>query len=542
MCAREVETTDVETSDVETSRVKQDAGRPPAGAEIQDVLFDLAVEPGIVHPTMPWYTEEIKIPAASDKRKSISIVALRLTVDCLTYICAVRFAYWLRFESAFIARYIHPENVLKFNQVLVSMLIALPILIFFLKVCGMYETRVRIRTLDKVPKIVWAVNGFFITLMVVMFILNFSSGYRGFVIFFWATCILFVFLGRIILQVGYSVMGRADVAERNTLLVGAGQVGTALALKLARHPEFGLRPIGFIDDNPLIEMFNEPEIRDLQVLGGLGDICRVINANDVEKVIVGFSNDSHEPMLELISLCNNAGVEVSVLPRLFEVITDEVEVKEIGGISMVPVRTKNISGIRNALKTLEDYTIVLLGLAVSWPVLLAIAIAIKIDSPGPAFYKQTRVGKDGRPFRFIKFRSMVNGADEIRDQLESGRGDDLLWKIDDDPRITRVGKWIRKFSLDETPQVFNVLKGQMSIVGPRPGLPEEVDEYKGWHRLRLKSKPGITGLWQVNGRSDLPFDEMVKFDLYYIECWSLWLDIKTILRTVNAVLHGKGAY
>jgi lipopolysaccharide/colanic/teichoic acid biosynthesis glycosyltransferase len=137
---------------------------------------------------------------------------------------------------------------------------------------------------------------------------------------------------------------------------------------------------------------------------------------------------------------------------------------------------------------------------------------------------------------------MVNGADQMRDELENGRGDDLLWKVNDDPRVTRVGKWIRKFSLDEAPQVFNVLKGDMSIVGPRPGLPEEVERYKGWHRLRLNIKPGITGLWQVNGRSDIPFDEMVKYDLYYIECWSLWLDLKTILRTALAVLHGKGAY
>jgi exopolysaccharide biosynthesis polyprenyl glycosylphosphotransferase len=537
MCAKEVETTEVETS-----RVDHEAAIPPAGAEIQDVLFDLIVEPGIAHPAMPWYTEEIETPAASDKRKNLSILALRLTVDCLTYLCAVRIAYWLRFESAFMVRSFPPENVLKFDQVFYFMLMALPVLIFFMKVYGLYVTRVRVRTLDKVPKIAGAVTGVVITLLVMMFLLNSSSGFRGYIIIFWACCILLIFLGRTILQVGYSVMGRVDVAERNTLLVGAGQVGKALALKLARHPEFGLRPVGFIDDHPLIERFNEPEIRDLQVLGGLADICGVINTNHVEKVIVGFSKDSHESMLELISVCNNAGVEVSVLPRLFEVITEEVEVREIGGISMVPVRTKNISGVQNALKTMEDYTLCLIGLAIFWPVLLAIAIAIKLDSRGPVFYKQTRIGRDGRPFQFIKFRSMVDGADAMRDQLENGRGDDLLWKIDDDPRITRVGKWIRKFSLDETPQVFNVLKGEMSLVGPRPGLPEEVDKYKGWHRLRLKSRPGITGLWQVNGRSDLPFDEMVKFDLYYIECWSLWLDIKTILRTVNAVLHGKGAY
>jgi len=367
MCAREVETTEVETS-----KISHEAAIPPTGAEIQDVLFDLIVEPGISRPAMPWYTEEIETPAASDKRKNLSILVLRLTVDCLTYLFAVRFAYWLRFESAFMIRSFPPESALKFNQVFSGMLLALPVLIFFLQVYGMYVTRVRIRTLDKVPKIAGAVTGFVITLLVIMFLLNSSSGFRGYIIIFWACCILLIFLGRMLLQVGYSVMGRADVVERNTLLVGSGQVGKALALKLARHPECGLRPVGFIDDNPLIERFNEPEIRNLQVLGGLADICRVIDANNVEKVIVGFSNDSHESMLELISVCNNAGVEVSVLPRLFEVITDEVEVREIGGISMVPVRTKNISGVQNALKTVEDYTLCLIGLAIFWPVCLAI--------------------------------------------------------------------------------------------------------------------------------------------------------------------------
>ncbi len=506
--------------------------------DIQDVLFELAAEPTV----LPRYSEELVAPVLRDKTKQFTIVLLRMSVDAITYLCAARFAYWLRFEYAFVVRHFPPENALAFNNVLLTLLIGMPVLLFFLNVYGMYETRLRVRTLDKLPKIIAAANGFVITLLIAMFLMNASSSYRGYIIIFWFTCILFLFFGRTLLQVGYSVNGSADVVERNTLLVGAGQVGKALALKLAQHPEFGLRPVGFIDDNPLIERFGEPETMDLRVLGGLGDISRIITENNVEKVIVGFSQDSHEPILELIALCNNAGVECSVIPRLFEVITDDVSVREIGGISMVPVSKKNIAGIRKAVKAVEDYTISLVGMAIFWPLLLAIAIAIKLDTPGPVFYKQTRIGKNDKPFKFIKFRSMVSGAHQIRDGLENGRGDDLLFKISDDPRITRVGKWIRKFSLDEVPQIFNVLMGQMSVVGPRPGLPEEVEKYKGCQRLRLNAKPGITGLWQVNGRSDLPFDEMVKYDLYYIERWCLWLDVKTILRTVAVVLNGKGAY
>lgn len=526
-------------------KVEQDTGSEhdkASGTDMQDVLFNLVVEPTVLRAQRPMYSEERATPIPRNKKKHFTILLLRVTFDAMAYICAARLAYWLRFENAFITTRFPPENALAFNDVLLGLVIGMPLLFFFLQVCGLYETRVRVRTLDRLPRIIAAVNGFVITLLVAMFLLNASSSYRGYVIFFWFSCIIVLFLGRVLLETGYSVIGRADIVERNTLLVGSGLVGKALALKLAQHPEFGLRPIGFIDDHPLIERFHEPEIKDLRILGGLGDISKVISERNVEKVIVGFSKDSHESMLELITLCNNAGVECSVLPRLFEVITDEVLVREVGGISMVPVSKKSIVGMRNAVKTIEDYVITLVGLAVFWPMLLAITIAIKVDTPGPVFFKQIRVGRHGKEFQLIKFRSMVTGADEIRDELVNGRGDDLLFKIADDPRITRVGKWIRKFSLDEVPQIFNVLKGQMSIVGPRPGLPEEIENYKGWQRLRLNAKPGITGLWQVNGRSNLPFDEMVKYDLYYIERWSLWLDIKTVLRTVIAILHGKGAY
>lgn len=520
-------------------QLRQDARSREVG--VQEVLFDVMVEPAL-EARAPWWAEHRARAVANDSRKLLVVIALRALVDVVAFFCAARFAFWLRFENSFLANRFPPDNSLPLNEVLGALLISLPVLLFFLKACGMYETRIRIRTLDKLPKIITAVNSFVITLLISMFLLNASSGYRGYIVIFWFSCVLFILAARLLLQIGYSVTGATEVIERNTLLVGAGQVGKALALKLSRHPEFGLRPVGFIDDHPLIERFSEPEIKHLHVLGGLRDTAGIIRDRKVEKVIVGFSRDSHESMLELVTLCNNLGVEVSVLPRLFEVISDEVLVHEIGGISMVPVNKKRMATARKLTKSVEDYALCLAGLLLCWPVLLAIAAAIKLDSPGPVLYRQTRIGKNGRPFQFFKFRSMVDGADRMRDELENGRGEDLLFKITDDPRITRVGRWIRKFSLDEVPQVFNVLRGQMSVVGPRPGLPEEVERYKGWHRLRLNAKPGITGLWQVNGRSDLPFDEMVKYDLYYIECSSLWLDAKTIIRTVAAVLRGKGAY
>jgi exopolysaccharide biosynthesis polyprenyl glycosylphosphotransferase len=190
-----------------------------------------------------------------------------------------------------------------------------------------------------------------------------------------------------------------------------------------------------------------------------------------------------------------------------------------------------------------DILIASMVLVLAAPLMLLIALAIKLDSPGPVLFRQTRIGKGGKPFTLYKFRSMYDGAERLQESLQraTGRGP-LLFKLRQDPRVTRVGRFLRRTSLDELPQFFNVLKGEMSVVGPRPPVPEEVAEYQDWHLQRLLVTPGLTGLWQVNGRSDLTFDEMVRLDLYYVENWSPWLDLKVILRTVPVVLTGRGAY
>jgi exopolysaccharide biosynthesis polyprenyl glycosylphosphotransferase len=359
-------------------------------------------------------------------------------------------------------------------------------------------------------------------------------------------CILFLFTGRLVLQILLSIAGINDVVMRNTLIIGSGKVGKEVARKLIRHDSFGLHPIGMIDDDPLYTEFQEPELEGLRVLGGLDDMTRIIGDFDVEKVVIAFTNATSEKLLDVASKCNKAGVECSIIPRLFEVITDEITVNEIGGIPLIRLRQKKIEGYRGLLKAAEDYVLGTILLLIIWPVLLVTALAIKLDSPGPVFFKQKRPGRNGKCFNCLKFRSMVDGADKMQAELVNGDGKPdenwLIWKDPEDPRITRVGKWIRKFSIDELPQIFNVLSGKMSLVGPRPSLKEEFSCYKEWHFQRLNVKPGITGLWQVSGRSDLPFDEMIKLDLYYIETWSLWTDFKIIMRTFSAIVSSNGAY
>jgi len=475
--------------------------------------------------------------------KSAQLVVLRMLFDTAAFLGAARFTYYVRFENSYVLQHFPPARTPNFSTLLIPLLIGLPLLLLFLRISGMYQTHMRVRVLDRFPRIIAAVNAFVVSFLVVMFLVNQNDPSRGYIIILWFCAIVFLFFGRLLLQAAFAVASIDDVVQLKTLIVGSGKVGKSLALKLKQHPEFGLNPVGFVDNDPLYEKFTEPDIKDLKVLGGTDDFLQIVKDQDIGKVIIGFSKDSHEQLLDLVSKCNEAGVDCSILPRLFEIITDEIIIREVGGISLVPIKKKRIAGFDHVLKNAEDYTLVILGLLFVWPVLLATAIAIKLDTRGPVFFKQERVGKDGKHFNFVKFRSMVANAEDIRDGLENEKEEgDLLWKIVDDPRITRVGKWIRKFSIDELPQIFNVIAGQMSLVGPRPGLPDEVDRYKGWHRLRLNVKPGITGLWQVNGRSDIPFDEMVKYDLYYIERWSIWLDVKTMLRTFAAVLSRKGAY
>ena len=476
----------------------------------------------------------------------VARVASRLLVDALALFGAMWLAYWLRFENAYVLRAFPPENTAAFSGIALALAVTSPILFFALKICGMYDTRKRVRILDRIPKIVGAVNVYLVVLLIMSFLLDSSVSTRGYLVFFWVFSIIFLFAGRFLLQFTLSLSGISDVVMRNTLIVGSGKVGKEVARKLVRHDAFGLRPVGFIDDDPLYTEYSEPELEDLRVLGGLNDISRIVGDFDVEKVVIAFTGATSEQLLDLASRCNKTGVECSIVPRLFEVITDEIVVNEIGGIPLIQLRDKKIDGYRKLLKSAEDYVLGAIALLLTWPIILVAAIAIKLDSPGPVLFRHKRVGKNGKCFSCLKFRSMVEGACKTQEDMVNGDTDAehgwLCWKVQGDPRITRVGKWIRKFSIDELPQIFNVLSGKMSLVGPRPHIKEEVQQYKDWHKQRLNVKPGITGLWQVSGRSDLPFDEMIKLDLYYIETWSVWTDFKIILRTFSAIFSSNGAY
>jgi exopolysaccharide biosynthesis polyprenyl glycosylphosphotransferase len=259
--------------------------------------------------------------------------------------------------------------------------------------------------------------------------------------------------------------------------------------------------------------------------------------------VIALPSAEHPRIMEIVGLCERSGVDFRLVPDTFDLTLGTLEIDHLAGIPLIGRREWALKGINLALKRVIDIAVSGVALLLLAPAVLLAAIAVRLDSPGPVFYAQERVGARGRIVRIHKLRSMYVDADErlagLKDRNEAGGP---IFKMRDDPRRTRVGRYIRKFSLDEALQLWNVLVGDFSLVGPRAPIPSEVEQYDEWHMRRLEVTPGLTGLWQVSGRSDLAFDEMVMLDLYYIENWSIALDLKIILQTFPAVLSGRGAY
>ncbi|HVD42988.1 MAG TPA: sugar transferase [Gaiellaceae bacterium] len=336
---------------------------------------------------------------------------------------------------------------------------------------------------------------------------------------------------------------RTQTYVQNTVVVGAGSVGRVVARKLLGHREYGINLVGFVDSDPVT---GDDPIAGLPVLGGADVLPDLIRDLSIERVVIAFSREPHEETLRVLRALKDFDVQVDIVPRFFEILGTNVCVHMVEGLPLLGMPPVRLARSSRLLKRAVDVVLASLALILLSPSLAAVALMIKLDSRGPVFFRQTRMGSGDRTFQILKFRTMRDGADDVKSSLSHlnmHNGDDArMFKIPNDPRVTRVGHVLRRFSLDELPQLFNVLLGQMSLVGPRPLVLAEDQHVVAWARKRLELKPGVTGLWQVLGASEIPFDEMTRLDYVYVTSWSLWGDLRLMLQTIPALARARRAY
>jgi exopolysaccharide biosynthesis polyprenyl glycosylphosphotransferase len=326
---------------------------------------------------------------------------------------------------------------------------------------------------------------------------------------------------------------------KNAIIVGASKRGQKAADLILKHPDLNLHILGFVDYHKK----NLWRYRDVPMIGHPDDMDSIVVRNQVDYVIMAVEAHDFKDSQQVFSMVEKMGISICVLPDIYERKMSKCRASSMNGQPILLYHScPENCRVGMFLKLMVDKIGALIGLAASFPILLFSAIAIKLESKGPIFFKQTRSGKNGKEFKMLKLRTMQHNADRVKDKLKHlNEMTGPVFKIKNDPRVTRVGRLLRKFSIDEFPQFFNILVGDMSLVGPRPPLPNEVAEYDPWQRRKLSVKPGATCLWQINGRNAVDFDKWMRLDLEYIDNWSLKEDARIIIKTVPAVLKGKGA-
>ncbi len=404
---------------------------------------------------------------------------------------------------------------------------------------SVYDRRRLLRIVDEAQLVTAAVAMSNLVLAGLLY-LTYRDVPRLLFVYFVVLDVFFLLMLRITLRMGFRIAGARRMQAVRVLIVGAGKVGRQVAQEIQAQSWTGLTLVGYLDDDPSKQ---ESVLEGAPVLGQLEAANRLVQSQRVDEVILALPLRAHGPLEDLVLALQSLPVRVRVVPDFFDLAIFRATIDDFGGIPLIGLRDPAIDGYNRTIKRAFDLLIATLGLLFVWPIMLLVAVAIKLDSPGPVFFKQERVGENARVFTIIKFRSMVVDAEQRQAEvLKTTDNGVVMHKTANDPRITRVGHFIRRTSLDEIPQLFNVLKGDMSLVGPRPELPFLVERYERWQRQRFAVPPGITGWWQINGRSDKLMHLHTEDDLYYIRNYSPLLDLQILWRTIAVVLRGRGAY
>jgi exopolysaccharide biosynthesis polyprenyl glycosylphosphotransferase len=424
-----------------------------------------------------------------------------------------------------------------FGQYLPLLLIILPLWMLVFQACGLYGRRSAWTLRTEVARLVRATAIGGLLLMAAIFVGRLVYISRPVIL-------LFLLLNGVFVAAGRSLV-RALVLDtstrRHVLVAGGAEEVQRTAATVDAHRDWGIEVVGLVSDGT----WTQADVRSPLVLGTFADLPRLVQQRVVDEVIIVPTPGRMDRLQELEPIflaLEEQGIVTRLVVNFLPRSLSEIAFDEFGGMPMLTLSVVPHNETMLVLRRCVDVALAGVLVTILSPVFAVMAIAVKLSSPGPILFRQIRAGLNGRPFTFLKFRSMRIDAESLKPQLAAfNEMDGPVFKMTNDPRVTRVGRLLRRTSLDELPQIWNILKGDMSFVGPRPAVLEEVAQYEPWQRRRLSMKPGLTCLWQVSGRNELSFDEWMRLDLEYIDNWSLWLDLKIALRTIPAVLLGKGA-
>jgi exopolysaccharide biosynthesis polyprenyl glycosylphosphotransferase len=469
------------------------------------------------------------------RRTAVAAVALLLG-DVLAALGGFYVAWFARYQLE-LGGDVEPFNYVEFEAYLPVGLALATLLVGVLFVRSMYRVP-RHRSLpDEYGGVLLSTALATMTLYGATTFLRYPAESRAAFVYAWLFVSVGVMASRTLLRAIQGWLHRRGIGVEQVLVVGDNNLGRMIMQGLTAMPHLGYRVAGFVGDSTAADFGR------FRWLGTPEEIDRVIHSHGVDQVFIALPSESHAAILRIVDHCRHNNVRFRLVPDLYQMRLSQVDVEHVYGIPLIGMRELSIRGWNLIMKRMLDMTLSALSLVVTSVPMLIIAMLIKLDPPGPVLFRQVRVGKGGKHFVMYKFRSMHVGAEDQENDLivHTITGGPTI-KLTNDPRRTRVGTLLRRSSLDELPQLWNVLRGEMSMVGPRPPTPREVEGYEEWHHQRLEVSPGLTGIWQVSGRSTLTFDEQVVLDVYYIENWSLGLDLGILLRTIPAVISGGGAF
>lgn len=467
------------------------------------------------------------------RRFSANYAVYAIFLDLVTIAGAMYLAYSVRplFNGLSFVQSIRPVNF-PLPLYFIFPILWMAVLLQF----AIYDGRKNLRVVDEFASLTL---GSFLAMVAMAGVLYLS--YRDvsrlqFLLFFSAGFGL-LFIWRVVLRLARRANLVRGLAHRKLMILGAGSVGRKLDEQILSQPEFGLKMVGYLDDDPV------KQATQGDVLGGTDQAREIIQALQVDDVVIALPRSAYNRLNQIATELHDLPVRVWVIPDYFSLSLHQAKVEEFAGIPMLDLRAPALDEYQRMVKRAFDLIVVICGLPFLLLLIGVIAMAIRLEGPGPIFFRQKRVGENGRMFDMIKFRSMVPDAEKLKHLVEKRtENGEVIHKVPDDPRVTRVGRFLRRTSLDEFPQVFNVLKGEMSLVGPRPEMASLVEKYEPWQRKRFAVPQGMTGWWQINGRSDKPMHLHTEEDLYYVQHYSIWLDLQILVRTIWVVLRGKGAY